>query len=93
MALQITFLYFSHELQSFRRQLSKFEPKSLFSFKLTGDRSEQVLIFSLKWNLLYRGKWLGSGFVNLNEVVQAQMMLNDREGQRTLLLQKFAKKP
>ena len=50
MVPQITFVYFSHEVQSFRRQLSKFEPILLFTFKVTDGRNEQVLIFLLKWN-------------------------------------------
>ena len=48
MAPQITLSYFPCEVQSFRRQLSKFEPISLFSFKVTDNRSEQVLIFFIK---------------------------------------------
>ena len=43
-------------------------------------------------NLSLRGKWLGSGLVNSNDIVRAQMMLNDREGQKTLPLQKSSKK-
>ena len=35
-------------------------------------------------NLLYQGKWLRSGLVDLHEVVHAKMMLNDREGQKTI---------
>ena len=49
MAGQITFSYFSHEVQSFRQQLSKFEPISLFTFKVAHNRNKQVLIFLLKW--------------------------------------------
>ena len=48
MAPKIKFSYFSYEVQPFRRQLSKLEPISLFSFKVTADRSEKVLIFFIK---------------------------------------------
>ena len=45
MARQIIFFYFSHEVQSFRRQLSKFGPISLLTFKVTEDRmsAEKVM--------------------------------------------------
>ena len=46
---QITFSFFLYEVQSFRRQLCKFQQISLFVIKITDDRSEQVLIFLLKW--------------------------------------------
>ena len=54
------------------------------------------LIFLILFNssLLtgYLGKWLKRGLVDLNDVVRAQMMLNDQEGQKTLSLQKSSKK-
>ena len=53
MAPQITFVYFSRGVQSFRGQLSKFEPILLFIFKVTDDRSEQFLTFLLKWKKVY----------------------------------------
>ena len=43
--------------------------------------------------LFHRGKWLRSKLVNLNEVVQVQMMLNDQEGQKTLLHCALRKNP
>ena len=49
MAQQITFSYFAHEAQSFRRQLLKFKPISMFTFNVTDDRNERVLVFLLKW--------------------------------------------
>ena len=49
-------------------------------------------LINVMGNLLHRGKWLRSGLVNLNEVVRAQMILNDWEGQITSPLQKSLKK-
>ena len=45
----------------------------------------------VKGNLLYQSKLLRSGLVNLNEILQAEKMLNDQEGQKTLPLQKSSK--
>ena len=58
MPSQITFSHFSHEVQSFRQQLLKFEAILLFTFKITDDRSEQVLSFLLKWKKVVFLSWL-----------------------------------
>ena len=91
MTPQITFSYFSHEVQSFRRQLSKFEPILLFTLKVTDDRSEQVLIFFIKLEKSEFHALFKHLFLMRKNTVQRKQWPGRSEGQKTLLLQKLQK--